>query len=1201
MANPSDESIERIRSELISGANGLAASARRVIRARAVLLWLAMGLGALILILVSDMLLRREELGLRILSLVVWLAVIAFAAVKIIRPAWQFSPTLLQVTRWIELGRPEFGEQLSTALELAGLPAGDSRFGSQGFRDNALREWHNAGYKVDWHRHLNTRGLRQAGVAIAIAIGLTVGLAILWPAELRTAVARLAMPWSVYRWPQRDNLQLKNPPHVVALGSELQLEIIDTQPPLPEKVELQFRPATDSALRPTSLDTIQVDALAIGNLPAIMTAMEVRAIGGDDSSMPWRRIDVVRPPDLEKFQYSIQPPNYTGLPAITLVGRRITVLSGSQIEFSGTFSEPLSQVELLFWDTADLDSANLEAGPNPATLQPELGVDQQKNVWTAKLAADGRTLQISAADNQPLRITGSMHWQFSVVTRDGLEVVLPDHWSIEIVEDTPPLVAMQPAELPELAPTARIPLRGRASDDHGLAELVAKMRIDNAANAEPFSLELWSANSTENFASQRETQINAAWQIANTTQLLPGQQITLWLEALDNAGQVGRSQPQTFAILEPDDLVGSVQDKQNQLLARVRELVETQRRNAQLFARNWHVAREANQVEREQLDIFRNVAQVQHAIGQQFNGDETSLTVAVTKLSQVLTQNQLEESELATELKTLNSTILQLAENELKSATSLAKATADEAQVDMEQASAIGSILTNAAESTSTAQADALRSLESLLDRLAKNESVQQVQRELAQILSQQNALRADTDQLQLERLEQSLENRIRDRKTALSSDQQGLARRLDDLAHRANELRDGAADDQKALRSQMDRLSKALTESQASGKMRRATEEIREEKFVAATSTQQQVSDLLTETLRQLGAVNQSQLGNLQHRADDLRQTSQQLAELADAQSSLAEQLDAQNASQQQDSLVRQQADLRQDTQSASERVSQAGDTGLANQIKEAAGLQQEAESSAGQGNLAAAAQAAQAAATQLAQTAAELDKRVDQLEQAVIEQQISQLTTAIGRLATEQQPVAEEFAQLPALQADAREEEQAAVRQLAARQEAVRILLRDVRSQTSKLTTFDWTLAQAENAMSRAVAAAERLRVHPDASDAARSALRLLELAASALQSSTPPQDGSESAEPQEKSDQSDPSSADSDRPIPVIASLKLLRSLQQEINAETDRIESVPNVEARSAKLSELSTMQQALGKQIAQLLREFAAANDTGPTP
>jgi hypothetical protein len=181
-------------------------------------------------------------------------------------------------------------------------------------------------------------------------------------------------------------------------------------------------------------------------------------------------------------------------------------------------------------------------------------------------------------------------------------------------------------------------------------------------------------------------------------------------------------------------------------------------------------------------------------------------------------------------------------------------------------------------------------------------------------------------------------------------------------------------------------------------------------------------------------------------------------------------------------------------------------------------------------------------------------------------------------------------------------REERQTAIRNIAQQQESVRQNLRDVRTKTAQLPTFDWTLQQAESSMSRAVAAAQRYRLRPDAQLAADDALRFLELALEAMQQVGSPPDNSQSQPAEQEADNQTSNPASAPRPVPMIASLKLLRSLQQEINERTAATESSSDSSSdssrRNQRLNELSTMQQALGEQVEQLLREFAAANDTG---
>jgi hypothetical protein len=1216
-----EKSLAQIRRELLLGAGGLAHSARRVFRWRATLWWIALGTAVLVLLLIVDMWLRREEVGLRVLSVLTWIVTLAVGAYYWLRPAWRFSPTPVEVARWIELSQPQLGQQLSTALELATLPAHETRYGSPAFRDCALRQWSSAGHVPNWRKHLDTGGLRRAAWLSGALLTLLIGLCWVRPEETGVAFARLTLPWSDTRWPQRDQLLLRDPPSVVAVGTELQLEVIDQRPPLPERVEVQTRlvdgrNTTPQSTPQSTLDTIQVGELAVANLPSLSTTIEVRAVGGDDRGTPWHRIQVVKPPELNEYQFRVEPPAYSRLAPAEVVGRRIAVLAGSQVSFLGSFSEPVKQVTVVGLsspagssDVSPAESSAPTVGAEQVSqAAAQLATDTRPLEWSAHVGSDQRAVRLGDAAAQPVRMEQSLSWQLSVVTATGLKLQLPQRWQIEVTQDAPPVVAMQAAELAELSADARLALQGMATDDLGLEELVARLRVEGLESAEPFRLPIWSAPAANPSDSQsiqqvRELKVDAPWSLAPTIALKSGQRISVWLEARDNAGQWGRSATREYAIRDPQELVQSIQQRQDQLLHKVRELVDTQRRNSQLFSRAAELASNEAQLDREQLDLYRNVAQVQRALLRQFSstGAQAGLSQDVGKLRELLEQNRLDTSELAQELASLQSTIAELEAGPLRAATDASEQSLQQAQAVQTASNDEPTLvpLRETNERTAQAQDKALRGLESLLDRLARNEALQQVQRELAQILNQQNALRRETDQLQLQRLSNADQDQQRAAQTALSADQQGLARRVDDLVRRAEELRAAASQDQQTLKTQLERAVQTLVNSQTSAEMRQATDELRSEKFAQASTTQQKVAELLEQTLQQLGAGNSTQLGSLQNRAEGLRQTGQSLAQLAEEQADLSSQWDAAQAALHNEQLLAKQNQLTERTQSQADSAVTAGDASLANELQSALSDQQLAEQAGQQKSFEQAAQAARRAAEQLEQSAEQLQQRAEQLEQQVAERQMSELSEALQHLATLQLPVTEQIGQLPEpTLAEEREMRQAAIRNIAQQQEAVRQNLREVRTKTSQLPTFDWTLQQAETSMSRAVAAAQRYRLRPDAQLAADDALRLLELALDAMQQVSSAADNPPSQPTEQDADGPSDNPATPPRPVPVIASLKLLRSLQQEINERTAATEQSNDASRRSQRLNELSSMQQALGEQIEQLLREFAAANDTG---
>ncbi|MEZ6074165.1 MAG: hypothetical protein R3C56_00390 [Pirellulaceae bacterium] len=561
------------------------------------------------------------------------------------------------------------------------------------------------------------------------------------------------------------------------------------------------------------------------------------------------------------------------------------------------------------------------ADANAPTQQP----------WTVRLDDDGRGLHLSGSADAMLAVQQSLDWQLSITTADGLETRLAERWSIEVTEDTPPRVIFQTADLAELASNAQLILRGSAADDLGLVAVRGRLQLAGDTATPAASLSIWQAVQSDDdrtpTAAIREFAIDAPWSIAQVGSFVAGQHLAVWLEACDNSGQWSQSQVQEFAIRDQRELIESIQEKQNQLLTQVRELVDTQRRNTQLFSRTWEMAHQAGELGREQIDLFRNTAELQRAVAERLGGSNgpQGLKQEIAKLSDLLTRNRLDETELAAELNVLAGDLRELSEGAMEEATTTTALTAVLAESTWKDDAAIAPNLTASAAQSQVAQSAALRGLEKLLDRLARNESLQQIERELAQILNQQNAIRRETNRLHLEGLaDRSEESRAQLQllQSALSADQQGLARRLDDWLSRAGDLLQSETADQQTAKSALARATQSLSSAQASGLMRRSTEEIRDAQLARAATTQQQVSELLSDTLRQLGAGNQSQLGGLRNRAEGLRQLSAELSDWATVQSALSERWQASPTASTREQLLSDQANAEQRTRRPIKRI---------------------------------------------------------------------------------------------------------------------------------------------------------------------------------------------------------------------------------------------------------------------------------------
>ena len=582
-ANEPMPSVDAMRAQLLADVGRLASSARRVYCLRAAIFWAAAIFAVLLVLVCIDMAARREELGLRILFLALWVACAGTAAYFLILPAWRFTPTKVEVARWIEHAQPELGERLSTAVELAESKPRDDRLGSQQFRDAAIRRWSQHSASIDWQSYLDHASWMRAGGVLLAALALAASMAVWRPADVRLAVARLFSPWLALPWPQNDQLQFVDLPKVIANGHELNVEIIDAVMPLPETVVLQVRyPESDSPQEYINYPTKNLTDVAVGSVPSVDQPIEIRAVGGDDHNMAWQRIAVAQPPKLESFRFRIEPPKYSGRAPSEIVGNRIQVLAGSRVLFLGRVAEPLTGIEAAMQRRSESNTiAKLETDSETAAVT---------------LAANGRDFEWQVCDESTA--VGVQSWRWKLTTQADFTIESPELWTLEIVADAVPVVTLAEQELAQLSPDATLQLRGTAVDDLGLRSVALRWQVEGTEPGEPGSFSLWEVNAGADEPS-REFALDRNWQFDSSVALLAGQRLMLWMEARDSLGQVGKSATQTLEVLSAEDVLESIAARQSQLLDQIRTITEAQRRNSQLAARSREIVEQADAVRRD--------------------------------------------------------------------------------------------------------------------------------------------------------------------------------------------------------------------------------------------------------------------------------------------------------------------------------------------------------------------------------------------------------------------------------------------------------------------------------------------------------------------------------------------------------------------------------------------------------------------------
>ena len=282
------------RERLLRSVNGVQNEASRLVRRRAVLMWITLVLVCGALVVGLDAWLRREEIGLRFLGCFMFLGTAAFGGYQWLWKAWKFRPSSQEVADWIGRSDLERRDELATVVQLSAIPSNDSRYGSPGMRRLALESWFEHRSEPELGSLLDYRPYKVALIVSLATIAVFLGLAICAPSRTAIGVARLAMPWSGLQWPRDDQLQFLDLPTAVAFGSDLQLEVIDAEAPKPATIEVLARELKQESGSVWSTErryaASGMGRVAVATIPSVERTLEVRAVGGDDQTMAWSRM-----------------------------------------------------------------------------------------------------------------------------------------------------------------------------------------------------------------------------------------------------------------------------------------------------------------------------------------------------------------------------------------------------------------------------------------------------------------------------------------------------------------------------------------------------------------------------------------------------------------------------------------------------------------------------------------------------------------------------------------------------------------------------------------------------------------------------------------------------------------------------------------------------------------------------------------------
>jgi hypothetical protein len=877
-------------------------------RARWFVWWSGLGLtlaalfGGLLAAGLVDWLLRLEDVGLRVLlAVTVW----GFVGWTLWTRLWAPMRASLSdpfVAGQVDRRYPGLAGRCQTAAEFAASGC-DPRWGSSELQALVIQQAQADLCRIEPEEIVAPRGLGSS-LSAALVMCLLGGVVLLaYPLEAATAVRRLVWPWGQQPWPQATILALfdadgRPVPHdtddpLRAVRGETLRFLVDTlRGPLPDQVWWEVRTAEPSPPE-TQLLTQEVRDLPAGanrrvgvvEWTAVQGPLEFRAVGGDDRSMPWRRLLVVEPPTIADFEVTVTPPAYSGLPTQTLPtgATQIRGLIGSQVTIQARATKPLKSVSL----------AQREQPPQPLSLGP----DAQS--WTGELTI-----------TQP----GTSIFWFVLHDRQGFREQQPLEFELRGEIDALPEVLLTEPDADRLVtPDARVPLAIEARDDRGLTQLrLAWQRGDTAEP--PRELAAWSERPLQ-------SSFTGDWPLAELD-LKPGDRIVFRAEALDacDLGEphIGKSAPCTLLIVSP-------QEKSVDLAQRVGELLEDLRDAARQQARLRQQATEletqleaVGELRPEDRDLLNRLQFDQRRLNTQLSDSQHGLGERARRIRREFGWNGLQDDAteplldgIAGELEELSAATLPRIDQDLTEATKRLDQPEDKGP---EQSA---SAARQALEQAARGQQEVLETLQRRQEELAEWQSERELSSELQALIEAQRRINETTAELGAQTISKALAE-LSPQQLAelgkLSARQRQQADRLRNFRQHLERQAQRLEEDEPARAAELAETAEKLVEEHLDADLRQAADDLAANRIGTAGPLQQRAEELLSQLEQSWSEQRPDDAEQLVERLKSLQEAADQLAERAEE---LRKQSESESQADDDRELLRKQSEeLRRDAQ---------------------------------------------------------------------------------------------------------------------------------------------------------------------------------------------------------------------------------------------------------------------------------------------
>ncbi len=768
---------------------------------------------------------------------------------KLVVPALRLRPSLVATARRIERRFPELGERLSTAVAFLHEAADEPAAGSSELRRAVVAEAEasvaNMNLSTALDGRASTRALTSGGIAFLIAVIL----AVIDPATMGLALSRMIAPWRNLPWPRKHELLFVNAPSRLAKGEDFQALIVDRGSVLPDDLEVQIRQrgAAGAAIESRHIQAIGRET--VFRLNNVTSAMEYRARGGDDNTMPWQEIVLVEPPKISELQMIVHPPAYSGL-AMRVEGPVVTALVGSELEIRGTVDQQIQR-------------ANLKSVSSSAwTLALDLTVDRQ----TFRSPATGS------------RWTAEESGAFDVELLDQHGMVFGRSARIELhaVKDRPPSIAWEsPVEHVFMTARAALPIKATIEDDLAVHTIEFRLLHPRKSDEEEV-IELYRAANESGPVQQLVAapplgagegavhEIHSTCDLSRLANLEPGDSLTIRLTADDYSPQTTTTAARRITVITDEEFEKRIAAQQSAVLSQLGEALATARQCREQTRSLQEQIRERGPAAANLsgLEAARySLRQIQRLVG----GESDGAVRQIGGLLDELAANRMEQASISRRLRELLKRVESLHKQSLPALDQVLSDVlkrmreadaANDLNIDATDGSspnqeAILEQLGNAGEQ----EAKIIQELEQMTGAIANWDNLARITREVNQLRADQGRLAEDTDDLKLRAISADAVDSDRLAAHQLSQRQLELARRVDKLQMRMEEqIARGNTGDSPASHSVAEGLAAARWLA-IGARMREAAAQLGRFQLEPARQNEQQAFDALSALTQRLSS----------------------------------------------------------------------------------------------------------------------------------------------------------------------------------------------------------------------------------------------------------------------------------------------------------------------------------------------------------